>query len=245
MSKDDPENDNKSVELVSDDSELGIDLGRRLARLELGNELNKEQMEQIKKRCEIKEEMFVMGKPLSCHSRIDELEEKVVSMETRLSAQEKQGFDMKEKIESLEKNLKKKDNEITVLRDILANQMTERKKDEHRICKQEQASRQLSSQFLTLIDTCKTFNEDIQSLKKTNFEMKRELKKKERGATKPKNATIPGQGSYPTQGNQNSTHDFSPPCISDFQKMTKKHSSIKLSQDPSVSSARDVHPEVR
>jgi len=35
--------------------EMGLDLGRRLARLQLGNKLNKEQIEKIEKQCVIKD----------------------------------------------------------------------------------------------------------------------------------------------------------------------------------------------
>merc|ERR1719508_718912 len=129
--------------------ELGLNLGRRLARLELGNKINKEKLEKIKERCRENEKTRAME-----NVRVDDLEGKLISMEARLASEEKQGFDAKEKIESLEKSLKIKDKEILELKAILLKADEKRVKEEEKLSKLEEGSGQFTKQFLVLLETC-------------------------------------------------------------------------------------------
>jgi len=176
--------------------ELGLDLGRKLARLELGNELNKEQLGRIKQQCQINEESLVLE-----NSRIDDLDGKVLTMEARLLSEEKQGFDAKEQTGNLEKNLKTNNKEILELREIIAKQITKQAKQEERFCRLEQANCELRSQFVILLETCETFNDELQSLKKMNFDLKKELEKKENSTVPESKNTSPIPGSYPNLPN--------------------------------------------
>jgi len=207
-------------------NEMGLDLGRRLARLELGNKLNKEQMEKIEKQCEIREETLVLE-----NSRVNELKGKLISMEARLSSEEKQGFDIKEKVERLEKLLVMKDQESLELKKSLANEVGERAKLEGRLARLEQGNGQLTSQFITLLETCEKFNDELQLLKKMNVELKRELKKKEINEVNATEDTQPTpSGCHPSKL-KISSNDVLTPYRPDQLKVTRQPPTVKVAQN--------------
>jgi len=154
--------------------QLGMDLGRRLARLEVGNEFNKQQLHNVSQKANNNTEAIAVE-----NGRIDDLEAKVISLEARLTSEEKYGLEAKEKIGKLELKLLKRDKEISELKEMLAKQKAELAKHDERFDKLEAENCETSSQFVTLLDTCKTFNEELQSLKKMNFEIKKEFFKEE------------------------------------------------------------------
>jgi len=163
-------------EVAQDQAEvqLGVDLGRRLARLEVGNEFNKQQLHNVSQKVNNNTEAIAVE-----NDRIDDLEAKVISLEARLTSEEKYGLEAKEKIGKLELKLLKRDKEISELKEMLAKQKAELAKHDERFDKLEAENCETSSQFVTLLDTCKTFNEELQSLKKMNFEIKKEFFKEE------------------------------------------------------------------
>jgi len=215
--------------------ELGLNLGRRLARLELGNKINKEKLEKIKERCRENEKTRAME-----NVRVDDLEGKLISMEARLASEEKQGFDAKEKIESLEKSLKIKDKEILELKAILLKADEKRVKEEEKLSKLEEGSGQLTKQFLVLLETCETFNDELQSLKKVNIELKKELKKKEEAKVK-STEDIPTRAPVPDSGGQ--TNQKAPKlkelAISDAKLDRKKVSSTTMQSSRNFNTTAD------
>jgi len=179
-------------EVAQDQAEvhLGVDLGRRLARLEVGNEFNKQKLHNVSQKANNNTEAIAVE-----NARIDDLEAKVISLEARLTSEEKYGLEAKEKIGELELKLLKRDKEISELKEMLAKHKAGLAKQDERFDKLEAENCETRSQFVTLLDTCKTFNEELQSLKKMNFEIKKEFVKEEtilKSATKSKDvAKIP------------------------------------------------------
>jgi len=161
-------------EVAQDQAEvhLGVDLGRRLARLEVGNEFNKQKLHNVSQKANNNTEAIAVE-----NARIDDLEAKVISLEARLTSEEKYGLEAKEKIGELELKLLKRDKEISELKEMLAKHKAGLAKQDERFDKLEAENCETRSQFVTLLDTCKTFNEELQSLKKMNLEIKKEFVK--------------------------------------------------------------------
>merc|ERR1711970_1218083 len=80
------------------------------------------------------------------------------------------GFENQSKLENIEKKLQNKHEELTQLRD------TMEKKDE-KLFKLEKENNNILSQFVTLLQTCETFQQDLETLKKSNTELKTELER--------------------------------------------------------------------
>jgi len=147
-----------------DPSDLGADLGKRIAKLELQSKLNKHEMEKIAQRCQVAEEVLSLE-----DDKIEEVEKKLASVESKLAFTEKQGFENETKLKNVERDLENKQNELALMRLALE------KKDEQ-IFKMEKENKNTLSRFLTLLQTCETFQKDLETLKRSNADMKTELK---------------------------------------------------------------------
>merc|ERR550519_240527 len=63
-----------------DPSDLGADLGKRIAKLELQSKLNKHEMEKIAQRCQVAEEVLSLE-----DDKIEEVEKKLASVESKVT----------------------------------------------------------------------------------------------------------------------------------------------------------------
>ena len=90
-------------------------------------------------------------------------------MPFQLAFTEKQGFENETKLRNVERDLENKQNELALMRLALE------KKDEQ-IFKMEKENKNTLSRFLTLLQTCETFQKDLETLKRSNADMKTELK---------------------------------------------------------------------
>jgi len=143
--------------------DLGADLGRRLARLELGGKQTKEKLEKLEHRNEVVEEAITLE-----DAKIVDFDSKVISVETRLSSVERQGLKSEAKLAILERKFRSKEDECSQLKVKL-------EEHEKTVSKLGNENKTITAQFVTLLKTCESFQADLESLKKNNSELKNEI----------------------------------------------------------------------